>query len=134
MSACNPVSTGLQPSPLTVSEVRAFADPETENMLQAMNTSDYAQYTLDFDEAFKKNLSRDAFKTINSKRIDIVGKYISKEYWQTVQKNDKITVAYRAKFEDISSVIVTVYFKNIDRKWYIDGTYYDSPILRASGC
>jgi hypothetical protein len=104
-------------------------------MLQAMNTGNYAQYTRNFDEAFKKNLSQDAFDKINSLRIETVGKYVSKEYWRMVQKNDRITVAYRATFDEESyPVIVTVFFKNIEGEWYVDGTYYDSPLMRKSGC
>jgi hypothetical protein len=134
ISSCTPGSAVSQVGRLTEKEVRAFADPIAENLLQAMNTSDYAQYTRDFDEAFKKNLSQNAFKTINSLRIETVGSYVSKEYWQMAQKNDKITVAYRAKFTDDPSVIFTAYFKNIEGKWYVDGTYYDSPLMRKSGC
>jgi hypothetical protein len=135
MSACNPNRASLQPSPLTAIEVQAFADPVTENMLQAMNTSDYAQYTRDFDEAFKKNLSPEAFELLNSKRIEAVGKYISKDYWQLVQKNDKLTVAYRTKLrEETGTVFVTIYFKSIGGKWYVDGIYYDSFLMHQSGC
>jgi hypothetical protein len=134
VSSCTPTTAAQPISRLTEAEVRALADPMAENLLQAMNTSDYAQYTRDFDEAFKKNLSQNAFKTINSLRIETVGSYVSKEYWQMAQKNDKITVAYRAKFTDDPSVIFTAYFKNIEGKWYVDGTYYDSPLMRKSGC
>ena len=134
VSSCTPTTAAQPISRLTEAEVRVLADPMAENLLQAMNTSDYAQYTRDFDEAFKQNLSQSAFETINSLRIETVGPYVSKEYWQMAQKNDKITVAYRAKFTDDSSVIFSLYLKNIDRKWYVDGTYYDSPLMRKSGC
>ncbi len=134
ISACTPSSAEPLVSPLTESEVRAFADPVAENILQAINTGNYTQYTRDFDEAFKKNLSQNAFETINSLRIETVGSYVSKEYWQMAQKNDKITVAYRAKFTDDSSVIFTAYFKNIEGKWYIDGLYFDSFLMHQSGC
>lgn len=135
VTSCTPVNTAPMVGQLTESDVRAFADPMTENMLQAINTFDYAQYTRDFDDSVKKNLSQDAFETVTTQRIGAVGNYVSKEYWQMVQKDDKLTVAYRAKFGgDSSNVTVTVYFKNINGKWYIDGTYYDSPLLRASGC
>jgi hypothetical protein len=42
-------SSGNTPSPNikpTESDVRNFADSMVENMLQAMNTADYAQYTV----------------------------------------------------------------------------------------
>ena len=134
VSSCTPTTAAQPISRLTEAEVRALADPMAENLLQAMNTSDYAQYTRDFNEAFKQNLSQSAFETINSLRIETVGPYVSKEFWQAIQKNERLTVAYRAKFTDDSSVIFSLYLKNIDRKWYVDGTYYDSPLMRKSGC
>ena len=132
--ACSPGQPALAVARLTEAELRAFADPIAENLLQAMNTADYIQYTRDFDEAFKKNLSEDVFETLNTRRIETVGTYVSKEYWQMVQKNEKITIAYRTKFTGDSTVIFTLYFKNIDGKWYADGVYYDSALLRKSGC
>jgi hypothetical protein len=131
-------SSGNTPSPNikpTESDVRNFADSMVENMLQAMNTADYAQYTRDFDEDFKNNLPSASFERVNSLRIETIGKYVSKEYWKMVQKDEKITVGYRATFEGTEgTVFVTVYFKNINERWYIDGTYFDSLLLHASGC
>ena len=134
VSSCTPTSAAQPISRLTEVEVRSLADPIAENLLQAMNTADYAQYTRDFDDSFKQNLSQSAFETINSLRIETVGPYVSKEFWQAVQKNEKITVAYRANFSGDSSVIFSLYLKNINGKWYVDGTYYDSPLMRKSGC
>jgi uncharacterized lipoprotein YajG len=54
LAGCATRTAQLQVSPLTESEVRVFADPITENILQAMNTGNYAQYTRDFDAQLKK--------------------------------------------------------------------------------
>ena len=132
--ACSPGNAAPVVSKLTDSEVRVFADPIAENLLQAMNTANYTQYTCNFDEAFLKNLSPDTFEALNSRRIETVGNYVSKEYWRMVQKNDKITVAYQVTFTGDSTVIFTIYFKSIDGKWCVDGVYYDSALLRKSGC
>lgn len=133
--SCTPGNAAPQVGWLTDADVRAFADPMAENLLTAMNTTDYVQYTRDFDETFKNNLSQDAFETINSIRIETVGTYVSKEYWQMSQKSDKIAVAYQAKFGvEESTVLASIYFKNIEGKWYIDGTYFDSPLMRKSNC
>lgn len=133
--SCTPGTAAPQVGQLTDADVRAFADPIADNLLMSMNTSDYVQYTRDFDTTFKGNLPQVAFETINSRRIETVGKYISKEYWQMSQKTEKVIVAYRAKFgQEQLDVLVTIYFKNIEGKWYIDGTYFDSPLLRKSNC
>jgi hypothetical protein len=135
ISACTPGSAEAQASPLTESEVRAFADPVAENILQAMNTGNYTQYTRDFDEQFKENLPEERFQALNSYRTDVMGNYVSKEYWRMTQKDQKITVVYRAKFtEDPSTVLVNVYFKNISGKKYVDGLFFDSPLIRSYQC
>ena len=54
LAGCATRTAQLQVSPLTESEVSVFADPITENILQAMNTGNYAQYTRDFDAQLKK--------------------------------------------------------------------------------
>jgi hypothetical protein len=135
VSACTPGSAQPQASPLTDSEVRIFADSIVENILQAMNTGNYAQYTRDFDAQLKKNLAEDIFNSLNAKKLDVVGNYVSKEFWQMTQKNDKVTVVYRAKFTDEpGTVLVTVYFKNITGKWYVDGLLFYSPLMQSNDC
>lgn len=135
LAGCTTGTAQLQVSPLTESEVRVFADPITENILRAMNTGNYADYTRDFDAQLKANLSESAFKTANSRKLDVVGNYVSKEFWQITLKNDKVTVVYRAKFTDEpGTVLVTVYFKNITGKWYVDGLLFYSPLMQSSNC
>jgi len=135
LAGCVTGTAQLQVSPLTESEVRVFTDPITENILQAMNTGNYTQYTRDFDKSLKDNLPQNIFDKANSARIETVGTYVSKEHWRMSQKGDKITVAYRAEFTyEPAGVIVTVYFKNISGKWYVDGLLFYSPLMQSSDC
>jgi hypothetical protein len=134
ISACTPSSAEPQVSPLTESEVRAFADSVAENILQAMNTGNYTQYTRDFDEQFKENLPEERFVAVNAYRTDAIGNYVSKDYWK-MKKDTKITVVYRTIFTDEpSTVFVTFYFKNISGKAYVDGIFFDSPLIRSYQC
>jgi hypothetical protein len=115
--------------------VRIFADPVAENIFKAMNPGNYTAYTLDFGERLKSNLSEDTFSKANGDRVATVGTFLSKEYWMMSQKNDKLNVAYRAKFtKEPADVLLTIFFKNIDGNWYIDGLYFDSPLMRANDC
>lgn len=125
----------MQTTKLTENEARSFADPVAENILQAMNTSNYEQYSRDFDDQFKENLPEERFQAVNSYRTDVVGNYVSKEYWQFTPKDPKISVAYKVKFsKEPSTAIVTVYFKNISGKYYVDGLFFDSPLIRSHSC
>ena len=135
VSSCTPGSAAPQVSPLTESEVRAFADPIAENFLYAISTGSYIDYTRDFTPTLKSNHSEDYFKDINPRRLEAVGAYVSKEFWMMSYKNERINVAYRAKFvKEPADVIVSVYFKNISGKWYVDGIQYDSPLMRQYDC
>jgi len=134
LAGCATGTAQPQLSPLTDSEIRAFADPITENILQAMNTGNYTQYTRDFAKSLKDNLPQNIFDKANSARIETVGTYVSKEHWRMSQEGDKITVVYRAKFTDEPGVLVTLYFKNITGKWYVDGLLFYSPLMQSSNC
>ena len=135
ISACAPGNTQLPATKLTDSEVQSFADPVAENILQAMNTSNYVQYTRDFDDQFKENFPEIRFQAFNSYRTDVVGSYISKEFRQFTPKDQKTSVAYEVKFsEEPSTATVTVYFKNISGKYLVDGLFFDSPLIRAHRC
>jgi hypothetical protein len=135
ITACSTGTAAPEISPLAENDVRAFAGPVAENIFQAMNSGNYTAYTRDFDDRLKNNMSEDTFKTVNDKRIEVVGTYQSKTYWQMTQKNDKLTVVYRAKFtKEPADVLLTLIFKNIDGKWLIDGLAYDSPLMRENDC
>ncbi len=135
ISSCTPSNAEPQVKPLTTAEVQVFADPMAENMLSAMNTGNYTAFTRDFTESLKDNLSETNFETANSARVQTVGTYVSKEFWQYTQKNEKITVGYRATFTDEpSGVTLTLYLKNVAGAWHVDGYKYDSPLMRAADC
>lgn len=134
-SACGSDGSEPQPSPLIESEIRAFADPMAENILQAINNDSYEQYTRDLSARFKGNLSEEYFKTLNSNRTSSEGQYVSKTYWQMSVKDNRIAVFYKTRFNlDPSVVVVTVYFKKFFDKEYIDGLFMDSPQTRANNC
>ena len=135
VSSCTPGNAAPQISPLTESEVRAFADPIVENFLYAINTGSYIDYTRDFTPTLKSNQSESYFSDINPRRLEAVGAYVSKEFSQLSFKSDRINVVYKAKFvKEPADVIVSVYFKNISNKWYVDGITYDSPLMRENDC
>jgi hypothetical protein len=133
--ACSSGNAVPAMSPLTETEARALVGPVAENIFQAMNSGDFASYTRDFDARLKNNFSEDTFKTLNTARIETVGTYISKAFEQIVQKNDKLTVVFRAKFtKEPADVFLTLIFMNIAGDWQVDGLIYDSPLMRENNC
>jgi hypothetical protein len=123
------------PGKLNGSEVRAFADPAVENLLQAMNAGDYARYTAQFDEQLKKNITRGVFDLLNPKKIAVVGNYISRDFAKMVVKDDRFVLTYKAAFsKEPAGVTVTVIVRETGGQPYISGLNFDSPLMREGNC
>ncbi len=116
---------------MTEAQVLAFADPMLENILQAMGEDDYARYTADFDDKLKSSVTQSIFEKTNTKRVSIVGAYISKKFRAMKQDGELTSVIYMVDFSSDSNVTVTVNFKNIGGKNYVDGLYFASTLLQA---
>ena len=122
----------LRPPPLDEAEVRGYADPISENILQAFNSHDYASFISDMDQtmraAFTMHVFNETVTVTNSK----IGDYVSKEYWKAERSGGYISVYYRARFTDeTSDVTVRVVFSEDSGGHYVSGLWFDSPNLRS---
>jgi hypothetical protein len=107
-----------------------YASAITENILQAINTGDYARYSEHFDDAMKNALPEAVFKENNTVITGKIGTYVSKEYKTTVKQAPYTIVYYKAKFTGESKdVTVKVIFQQIDGKNYVSGLWMTSPNL-----
>ena len=107
-------------------KVAQWADPITENILVAMNNSDYKSFSMNFDDTMKAELSEDAFPSLLSAVTGQVGNYIegSKKIVGVNIKNELITATYNAKFEKSEDVIVEITFKKIDGQIKVVGLWF----------
>ena len=114
-----------------VSQVRAYADPITEDTLIGMNEDNYARFSEHFDQTMKSAMSEANFIQLSAVLKPIIGNYVSKEFW-TVEKQAEYTVVkYKVKYtEEPADVIVTVSFDEIEGEVYLSGLWFDSPKLR----
>ena len=122
----------LRPPPLDEAEVRAYADPISESILQAFNSHDYESFISDMDQtmraAFTMHVFNETVTVTNSK----IGDYVSKEYLKTERSGGYISVYYRARFTDeTSDVMVRVVFSEDSGGHYVSGLWFDSPNLRS---
>jgi len=116
---------------IDVSEVRAYADPITENALLAMNENDYAKFSEHFDETMKKAMPEAVFNQAIPAIKAKIGDYVSKDFWKVEKKGAYTIVYYKAKYtEEPADVIVTVSFQEIEGEMYISGLLLNSPKLR----
>lgn len=122
----------LCPPPLDEAEVRVYADPISESILQAFNSHDYASFIFDMDQtmraAFTMHVFNETVTVTNSK----IGDYVSKEYWKAERSGGYICVYYRARFTgEASDVTVRVVFSEDSGRHYVSGLWFDSPNLRS---
>lgn len=111
-----------------------YAAPLTENILQAVEKGDYAQFSKDFSDELKKSITEGSFKTLCTSFSDKIGKYESKKFTAVAEtkKDEKIfkTVIYTAKYsKEEKDVQVTASFTENDGKILVEGIFFKSPNL-----
>lgn len=123
---------GCAGAKLDESEVRAYADPVTEDILQAINNNDYARFSASFDEQMEQALPESAFRDLVNLIEARIGDYTSKEFIQADLRDSYTVVSYRAKFSDEpADVTVTVSFRTIDGRHLVGGFFLNSPKLQG---
>ncbi|ACA59272.1 conserved hypothetical protein [Candidatus Desulforudis audaxviator MP104C] len=114
-----------------VDQVRSYADPMAENILQAFNDDDYDRFFKDFSQTEKRAAPPEPeFLETNEQIKNRIGDYVSKEYWQNEAKDGLVTVFYRAKFTGEDDVLVRAIFREVDGEMKVAGFWLDSPKLR----
>jgi len=111
-----------------------FAGPLTENMIMAIEKSDYVQFSKDFGVEMKKAMTEESFKTLCSSFSEKIGKYESKKFSAAAEskKDGKIfkTAIYKAKYsKEEKDVQITASFSENDGKILVEGIFFTSPNL-----
>ena len=119
---------------LDTDEVRAYADPMTEDMLVAMNEEDYALFSEHLDETMKAAIPEEHFGEFVELFKDTIGDYVSKDFLNAGQREGGILVSYEAEYTDEpDDVVVQVFFLEVDGEMHVLGIWFDSPKLRQLG-
>ena len=112
-------------------QVRGYADLVTEQILVAMNGSDYASYSEDFDQTMKNAMPEAVFNETNAMITSKIGDYVSKEFWKVESKDQYTIVHYKAEFTDEpTDVAIRIVFQEINGEMKVSGLWFDSPELR----
>ncbi len=120
-------SPNLRGQPLDVDELKAYADPETENVLASLNNNDYAAFSKDLDQAMKSAFTQQSFDQLRNQIKSAVGDYRSKYFRAATMQNTITTVIYLTSYSDEPSAVwVTISF-DPDQK--VAGLYFSSPKL-----
>lgn len=120
-------SPNLRGQPLDVNKLKTYADPETENILASLNSSDYAAFSKDLDQAMKNVFTQQSFDQLRNQIKSAVGDYRSKYFRAASNQNNIITAVYLTAYSnEPSAVWITISFDS-DQK--VAGLYFSSPKL-----
>jgi len=99
----------------------------SENMLKALNTENYSDFSKDFDDALKNELDEENFAVLTQQVKGAIGNYkdgtLSLKSYS--YNNGVSTVIYIADFENKSAQQVRIIFKKIDDVDKIIGLWFD---------
>jgi len=108
-------------------KVESYADPIMENILIALNESDFEKFSRDFDENLKGEVSIASFPSLLAEVNGKAGYYIedSKKMVRVKTVDNRTAVFYSADFEGIQDVSVTVVFQQINNKPTVVGFWFE---------
>ncbi len=118
-------------SPEEQTQVRAFADPIVDNLLEGFNHQNYTQYSRDFSSEMKNSLDESAFEETYSQIVSKIGLYVGRGEAIVTQNGDFVAANYRADFDQEQGVEIRVVFKQGDESHQIYGLWFNSPKLRS---
>jgi hypothetical protein len=123
-------SPNLAGKPIEVSQVRSYADAETENALVSLQNNDLAGFTKDFNQTMKNAMSQSAFTKLDNLISSTVGDYQSKEFEIVTTANNIFTIQYYAQYSpEPAGVWISISF---DGNQKIAGLYFNSQKLAQS--
>jgi hypothetical protein len=123
-------SPNLAGKPIDVSQVRSYADAETENALVSLQNNDLAGFTKDFNQTMKNAMSQSAFTKLDNLISSTVGDYRSKEFEIVTTAGNIFTIQYYAQYSlEPAGVWVSISF---DSNQKIAGLYFNSQKLARS--
>ncbi len=122
-----------QPVPqLTAAEqaqVRAYSEPEVDNLMSGIKNDDYTMFSKDFDAFMQTAMSLTSFLNLLDKINNRLGVCTSRSITQMVQKNNLIVVDYDLTCAKEKSVKLEVSF-HPDQPHLIGGVGFLNPGLQ----
>jgi hypothetical protein len=112
LASCRPQSPhGTMLSAADQKAVLAFSESKTDNLLEGLNTGDYAAFSRDFNQDMLQAMTRDEFEHWQKERESRLGRYLRREVEGMVERSDgTYTVIYHTGFQFNDDVLIRVVF------------------------
>ena len=105
--------------------VKQHADPIIDNILQGMANDDYLQYTKDFDQILKTNMSRTQFIKKRIEIYDWIGGYLYREYLGFTNSQGTTVVFWKGTFDKTQDdILISLTLSQEQGKYLVKGLLY----------
>ncbi|MEJ5292509.1 MAG: DUF3887 domain-containing protein [Candidatus Methanosuratincola sp.] len=114
--------------------LRIYSDPMTENLLLAIESGNYTDFSRDFDNSMKNALDLAAFQQLRTQFESKIGHYVpaSKTFIKGERTGEFIIAYYRANYtNEPAGVTVKVVFTSENGPAKITGLWFSSPKLAS---
>jgi len=114
--------------------LRIYSDPMTENLLLAIESGNYTEFSRDFDDAMKNALTLANFQQLATQFDSKIGNYIpgSKAFIKGERTGNFIIAYYKAEYtNEPAGVTVKVVFTSGNGPAKITGLWFSSPKLAS---
>ncbi|MDI9644580.1 MAG: hypothetical protein QFX35_05115 [Candidatus Verstraetearchaeota archaeon] len=122
------------PQPVDEVSLRVYSDPMTENLLLAIESGVYSDFSRDFDDAMKNALNQTGFQQLRLEFDSKIGDYIngSKTFIKGERIREYIIAYYKANYtNEPAGVTVKVVFTSGNGPAKITGLWFSSPKLAS---
>lgn len=122
------------PQPVDETSLRIYSDPMTENLLLAIESGNYTEFSRDFDDAMKNALTLANFQQLATQFDSKIGNYIpgSKAFIKGERTGNFIIAYYKAEYtNEPAGVTVKVVFTSGNGPAKITGLWFSSPKLAS---
>jgi len=106
-------------------DVKQYADPIMDNILQGMSTDNYSIYVKDFDQDLKSLLSQKRFIEKRKEILDWVGSYLYREYLGYINTQGATVVFWKGTFDKTNNdILIRLTLTNEQGKYLVKALSY----------
>ncbi|MFP4497866.1 MAG: DUF3887 domain-containing protein [Vulcanimicrobiota bacterium] len=96
-----------------------------ENLIEGLEKNNYEQFTRDFDEQMKKEVTREKFKELQKDIMGRLGKMTNKTYLAALQRTNYTILLWEGQFADFDGdILLTLTLTRIENKIKVAGFYF----------
>lgn len=110
-------------------QVVAFAEPIADNLIQGLETDNYATFSRDFTDKMKSAMNQSSFESLVQTFRNKLGAYQSREITRIEEIQGMIAVVYAAKYSQAENVTMRLVFTK-DEPHRVSGLWFNAPELK----